>query len=53
MCATLAIRSLDGCRRGQASDVPVQTREKPTRISGDPELPGFTVDLTHIWETFF
>lgn len=58
MCATLAIRSLDGSRHGQASgvqvsDVPVQTREKPTRVSGDLELPGFTLDLTQIWETFF
>jgi Uma2 family endonuclease len=27
-----------------------QVLDNPTAISGDPELPGFTLDLTEIWE---
>jgi Uma2 family endonuclease len=24
--------------------------DQPTNVSGDPELPGFTLDLTEIWQ---
>jgi len=34
-------------------DTPVQTLTKPESISGDPELPGFTLDLRPIWEPGF
>jgi Uma2 family endonuclease len=27
--------------------------DNPTTVSGDPELPGFVLDLTHIWEASF
>lgn len=30
-------------------DTPVEILEAPESISGDPELPGFTLDLTPIW----
>ena len=29
---------------------PVETLERPQTLSGEPELPGFTLDLTPIWE---
>lgn len=29
---------------------PVETLERPQSLSGEPELPGFTLDLTPIWE---
>jgi Uma2 family endonuclease len=29
---------------------PVQCLEQPASVSGDPELPGFTLDLTEIWK---
>jgi Uma2 family endonuclease len=32
---------------------PVVCLENPTTVSGDPELPGFTLDLTRIWEGDF
>ncbi len=32
---------------------PVVCLENPTAVSGDPELPRFTLDLTHIWEEDF
>jgi Uma2 family endonuclease len=31
------------------ADVPVQVLEAPTSLSGDPEMPGFTLDLAPIW----
>ena len=31
-------------------DTPVETLERPESISGDPELPGFTLELEPIWE---
>ena len=31
-------------------DLPVQILEGPESLSGDPELPGFTLDLRPIWE---
>ena len=31
----------------------VECLENPTTISGDPELPGFTLDLTRIWAANF
>lgn len=30
---------------------PVEILENPDTISGDPELAGFVLDLTHVWET--
>lgn len=27
--------------------------ENPSSVSADPELPGFVLDLTHIWEGSF
>ncbi|MGE0679874.1 MAG: Uma2 family endonuclease [Candidatus Binatia bacterium] len=32
---------------------PVVCLENPTTVSGDPELSGFTLDLTRIWEEDF
>ena len=32
-------------------DRPVEVLDHPTEISGDPELPGFILDLSSIWET--
>jgi len=29
---------------------PVQCLDQPASVSGDPELPGFTLDLTEIWK---
>lgn len=29
---------------------PVEDLENPSRIAGDPELPGFVLDLTPIWQ---
>ena len=29
----------------------VQILEDPTVVSGEPELPGFTLDMTRIWDT--
>ncbi len=34
-------------------DVPVEILEAPESISGDSELPGFTLDLKPIWEPAF
>ncbi len=34
-------------------DQPVQTLTTPNDIAGDPELPGFTLDLRPIWEPGF
>jgi len=31
----------------------VERLDNPTTISGDPELPGFVLDLTRIWEANF
>jgi Uma2 family endonuclease len=31
----------------------VEHLENPTRISGDPVLPGFVLELQEIWETDF
>ena len=31
-------------------DTPVEVLEAPESISGDPELPGFTLDLKPVWE---
>ncbi len=31
-------------------DAPVETLSNPAQISGDPVLPGFTLDLRPIWE---
>ncbi len=30
-------------------DAPVQTLENPASVSGDPILPGFTLDLCEVW----
>jgi len=35
------------------ADSPVTEFDAPTRLSGEPELPGFTLDLTGIWELDF
>jgi Uma2 family endonuclease len=32
---------------------PVEERDNPETLSGDPELPGFTLDLARIWEPDF
>ena len=32
------------------SGVTVECLENPATISGDPELPGFVLDLAKIWE---
>ena len=32
---------------------PVEVLERPESLSGDPELPGFTLDLQFIWEPAF
>jgi Uma2 family endonuclease len=29
---------------------PVEILEAPTEVSGEPELPGFVLDLREIWE---
>lgn len=34
-------------------DTPVETLDAPARLSGDPVLPGFTLDLTRLWEPAF
>ena len=34
-------------------NAPVETLERPQSLSGEPELPGFTLDLTPIWEPAF
>jgi Uma2 family endonuclease len=34
-------------------DVVVECLENPTTLSGDPELPGFVLDLAGIWEPDF
>ncbi len=34
-------------------EAPVEHLEDPERIAGDPVLPGFTLDLTTIWEPGF
>lgn len=34
-------------------DAPVETLSNPERLSGDPVLPGFTLDLRPIWEPGF
>lgn len=34
-------------------DAPVETLEHPAAVSGDPELPGFTLQLARIWEPGF
>ena len=36
-------------RPGQA----VECLENPATVSGDPELPGFVLDLANIWEPDF
>jgi Uma2 family endonuclease len=33
--------------------VAVECLDNPTTVSGDPELPGFVLDLTRIWEVNF
>lgn len=32
---------------------PVETLISPTTVAGDPELPGFTLDLARIWDAGF
>ena len=32
---------------------PVEVLEHPETLSGEPELPGFTLDLKPIWEPAF
>jgi len=34
-------------------DSEVEVLENPSTVSGDPVLPGFTLDLTKIWEPDF
>ena len=34
-------------------NTPVEILERPQSLSGDPELPGFTLDLNPIWEPAF
>ena len=34
-------------------DTPVEILEAPETLAGDPELPGFTLDLKPIWEPAF
>jgi len=31
----------------------VERLDEPTTLSGDPELPGFVLDLTHVWQVGF
>ena len=33
--------------------VPVEELERPESLSGEPELPGFTLDMAPIWEPAF
>ncbi len=33
--------------------VPVEERDEPATLSGDPELPGFVLDLAPIWDPSF
>ena len=53
-------RAWDGCSTRLTTAVfvyrpgaVVECLENPTTISGDPELPGFTLDLTRIWAANF
>lgn len=41
-----AARRVDVYRPGRA----IETLEGPESLSGDPELPGFTLDLRPVWE---
>ena len=34
-------------------DIPVEVLEAPETLSGEPELPGFTLDLKSVWEPAF
>ena len=34
-------------------DVPAEVLERPDTLSGEPELPGFTLDLKPVWEPDF
>lgn len=43
------IRRRDRCVDAYQQDEPVVTLENPSTISGDPVLPGFTLDLQRIW----
>lgn len=34
-------------------DAEVERLDDPAMLSGDPELPGFVLDLTHVWQVGF
>ena len=44
------IDTIDHCVYIYRPNSDVKTLEAPESISGDPELPGFTLDLKSIWE---